>query len=189
MNYITSTIINNLPNIEKYTYLELGIGSGLNFKSIKCNTKISVDVTPSVANFTGTTDEYFEQLPNNTTFDIIFIDANHDYEYVVKDFNNSIDHANKWILLHDMIPPDLFHAQRVYCSDGYKILYHILKYTNFEVYPMDNNFGFTLVKLPAEKITLNYETENLSYTDFMNFMKGKKLYSTREIEVLLQNCF
>lgn len=186
---MSSIIINNLKNIENFSYLELGVGDNLNFTSIKCKEKFSVDITANIANFTGTTDEFFNQLDDHIKYDIIFIDANHDYEYVLRDFNNSIDHANKWILLHDMIPPDLSAAQRVYCSDGYKVLHHILKHTNFQVYPMNENMGFTLVKLPASKIELTEESKNLLYPDFMNFMADKKIYNTVEIENMLKNCF
>jgi hypothetical protein len=93
---------------------------------------MSVDITPDVAIYTGTTDDYFATLRDSTKFDIIFIDANHDYPYVLRDYNNAIDHATHWILFHDMIPPTEFDAQSAFCSDGYKILYHMLKYENFE---------------------------------------------------------
>lgn len=184
---MSSTIINNLPNIESYSYLELGLGSGINFNSIRCMNKTSVDITPNIATFTGTTDEYFRQLPIDVKFDIIFIDANHTCDFVLRDFNNSINHATTWILLHDMIPSIETDSFPEFCGDGYKILYHMLKYTNFEIYPMDNNHGFTLVKLPASKIELNEETKTLSYYGFKAFMAEQKVYNDDEIIRLLQN--
>lgn len=184
---MSSIIINHLRGIEDYSYLELGIGNCINFNSIKSKNKMSVDIVPNIAMFHGTTDEYFAQLPADVRFDIVFIDANHTYEYVVKDFNNSIDHANHWILLHDMFPPDEGAAHPALCGDAYKVLYHMLKYTNFTVYPMINNYGFTLVKLPATKIELSEETKNLPYAEFRAFMADKKLYDDSEIASMLQN--
>lgn len=184
---MSSIIINNLKNIENYSYLELGLGSGTNFNAICCKDKISVDYSTSEATFQLTTDEYFAQLAPDVKFDITFIDANHDYDYVVRDFNNSIDRTNHWILMHDMIPPDEAASVSCYCGDSYKVLYHMLKYTNFTIYPMSTNFGFTLVKLPASKIELSDETKNLPYAEFRAFMADKKLYSDSEIIELLQN--
>lgn len=183
---MSSIIINNLKNIENYSYLELGIRDNKNFNQILSKDKYSVD-TNGNAMFTGTTDEYFESLADDKKFDIIFIDACHDYQFVVNDFNNSIDHATKWILLHDMIPPTKKYIQSSLCSDSYKVLYYMLKEESFEMYPMDNNFGFTLIRMPAKKITPSKEYAHVTYEEFTEFMKDKKVYSDDEIIEMLRN--
>jgi hypothetical protein len=183
---MSSIIINRLHKIEEYSYLELGVNDNVNFNSIKAKNKFSVDMNGK-AMYTGTTDEYFNSLPAEEKFDIIFIDANHDYDYVVRDFNNSIDHATKWILLHDMIPPSRKYVQSSRCSDSFKVLYYMLQETSFEIYPMDTNFGFTLIKLPATKINPAESYKSVSYAEFMEFIKTKKLYSDDEIINMLRS--
>jgi hypothetical protein len=183
---MSSIIINHLNDIEEYSYLELGVNDNVNFNSIKSKNKFSVDMNGN-ALYTGTTDEYFNSLPLEVKFDIIFIDANHDYDYVLRDFNNSIDHATKWILLHDMIPPSRKYVQSSRCSDSFKLLYFMLKETSFEIYPMNNNFGFTLIKLPATKINPPESYKDIQYNSFMEFIQTKKLYSDNEIINILRN--
>ena len=182
---MSSVIINNILGIEDLSYLELGVFDNTNFKNIKCNNKFSVD-TNGNAMFTGTTDEYFLQLDNTSKFDIIFIDANHDYDYVLRDFNNAVKHATKWILIHDMIPPSKKYTEPRFCSDSYKILMHLLEETTFEVYPMNNNMGLTLIKMPAEKINPLEKYKNVSYWDFANYISNKKLYTDEEIINILR---
>ena len=128
---MSSTIINNINDIEKYSYLELGVFNNVNFNNIKCKNKFSVDMNGN-AMFTGTTDEYFDQLSTSERFDIIFIDANHDFEYVIRDFNNAIKHANKWVLLHDMVPKSVKFIQPKFCSDSFRVLHYLIKETDFE---------------------------------------------------------
>jgi len=181
---MSSTIINHINGIENYSYLELGIFNNVNFNSIKCVNKFSVDMNGK-AMFTGTTDEYFQQLSTNEQFDIIFIDANHDYEYVIRDFNNAVDHATKWVLMHDMVPRSAKFTQSKYCSDSFRVLQYLISETNFEIYTMDNNFGLTFVKMPAVKISPPDTYSEIPYNNFVNFINGVKLYSDEEmIEIL-----
>lgn len=183
---MSSEIINNLKNIQECSYLELGVRDNINFNKINAKTKMSVDINGD-AMFNGTTDAYFASLAPDVKFDIIFIDACHDYEYVVRDFNNSVDRANKWILMHDMIPPSLKHTSPKFCSDSYKILYHMLKEQQFEIYPMDNNFGFTLIRMPANKIHPAESYATVTYSEFSEFINTVKLYSNEEIIRLLKD--
>ena len=132
-----------------------------------------------------TTDEFFDK--NSEKFDIIFIDANHNYEYVVRDFNNSIDHATQWILMHDMIPPNETYSTPHRCFNAFRVLYHMLSFENFEIYPMSCNFGFTLIKLPANKIYPDHKKTNISYREFDEFINTQKLYTKEEIIQLLRN--
>lgn len=181
---MSAVIINNLTDISNMSYLELGIGTAANFNSINATNKVSVDVN-GLATFTGTTDEYFASITQETKFDIIFIDANHDYTCVLSDFNNSIEHCTKWLLLHDMIPPSEGYVHHGLCSDSYKVLYHILKYEKFEVYPMNNNFGFTLIRMPAGKITPSEDNKNITYAEFMELISKTKLFSDEEVIKIL----
>lgn len=177
-------IINSISDIEKYSYLELGVGDLRNFNSIRAGRKFSVDIN-GAANFIGTTDQYFETLDKNTKFDIIFIDANHDFDYVLRDFNNAIKHATKWVILHDMIPPSEGYTSSGLCSDSYKILYHILKFTDFTTFSMDSNFGLTFVQMPATTINPSSEIKDLTYNNFMEYISLYKLFNDDEMTKIL----
>ena len=110
-------LIQRLINkINAQSYLEIGLGSGTVFRSIKCPTKHGVD--PQFGNFVFTkgtkcdikpthqmtSDQFFAQ--NKQTFDVIFIDGMHDSAYVQRDINNAISCLNDggYIVCHDMNP-------------------------------------------------------------------------------------
>lgn len=177
---MSSLIVNELVGIENKTYLELGILDNSNFNKIKSNRKMSVD-TNGKAVFTDTTDAFFETISDSDCWDIIFIDANHDYDYVLKDFNNSIKYCKEWLLIHDMIPPTEEYCKHEFCSDSYKLLFYLKNNTNYEVYPMDENMGLTLIKMPVLKINPPEELKLLTYHMFRDFINSVHLYSWQEI--------
>ena len=176
-------ILAEINNINQKTYLELGVRDNKTYNKVNAKSKMGVD-TNGAAPFVGTTDEYFEQNPDKR-YDIVFIDACHDKDFVLRDFNNSIRISNEWVVLHDMIPPTEFHTRQNRCSDSYRILYRMLTATDFEVYTMNENMGLTFVRMPATEIQLTDAELNLTYSEYVEFMSDKKLYNRREmLEVL-----
>ena len=110
-------LIQRLINkINAQSYLEIGLGRGNVFRSIKCPTKHGVD--PQYDNFeydkgtecmvkpthAMTSDKFFKQ--NKKTYDVIFVDGMHDSEYTQRDINNAISCLNDggYIMCHDMNP-------------------------------------------------------------------------------------
>lgn len=125
---VISTIIQSMSNVK--SYLELGIYEGETFEKIwpivgQC---VGVDTTDKrKLKFKGTfhlctTDEFFEN--NLENFDAIFIDADHEFEQVKKDFLNSLDvlNHNGIIFIHDTDPAHKKLIDPGYCGDSYKIV-------------------------------------------------------------------
>lgn len=119
-------VINYFIKYRNYrTYLEIGVDDGINFMNVDCSEKIGVD--PSFAKLHTsarpycvrmTSDEFFNSIPIDQLFDIIFIDGDHTYEQVVKDIANSKKHlsVNGVIIMHDVYVFD--EKQTVYNSDS-----------------------------------------------------------------------
>ncbi len=139
MSKYIAELVNSIPGIETMSYLELGLYNGNNFRRIRAADKESVDIEPlTKPTHLMTTDEFFRQ--NKRRFDIVFIDADHRIESVIKDYNNAIQICNKFIFIHDMVPdckqaasPEF--QQGKWCGDGFKMLAWFLKYGigNFKV--------------------------------------------------------
>lgn len=114
------------------TYLELGVQDGFCFQPIVPLVKraIGVDIVDRRSEKIGefynmSTDEFFKFF--NDKVDIIFIDADHKYESVVKDFENCLKILNEFgiILLHDTDPQDKPLLAPHFCNDCYKIVDYI----------------------------------------------------------------
>lgn len=87
-------------------YLELGTQSReQNFNKLEGGFwGICVDIDPKAqAHFTMSTDNFFEAY-KASMFDLIFIDASHEFQQVKKDFINSVEVCTHFIVLHDCNP-------------------------------------------------------------------------------------
>ena len=158
---------------EKNTYLEIGIEYGYTFNNIQISNKIGVDPDPKM-NLNNivkmTSDDFF--ATNKQTFDIIFIDGMHQIEYVLRDFNNSINCLNDKgiIFLDDVLPVNEREQHKVpikhayengilkyrepWTGDVWKFLYYLLKsYSdkiNFEFFVSQNYRGVAKLTLKDE---------------------------------------
>lgn len=161
----------NIDNATPLSYLELGTGDGVNFKQIKWEDKISVDINGK-ATYTMTTDEFFKQ--NTRTFDIVFIDANHDFDYVVRDYINSIKICKKVLIIHDMFPVSEILSHSKYCSDSYKLLAYFVD-SNFNYKTVKHDHGLTLLSFPFKELDLNLleKYRNLPYQEFIRLYTNK----------------
>lgn len=156
----TEILVSIFSSCNFKTYLELGVSHGENLKYVSrfSENSIGVDIIDirydkSTNIIISTTDDFFRL--NNKTFDLIFIDANHDIDFVRKDLINSIKVLNKngIIALHDTDPEEPWLLVSEFCSDAYKIRNEIS--IGFESLTIPcNNAGLTLVK---RKGILRYE--------------------------------
>jgi len=122
---------NPLPSIfnwfiERYNYkhyLELGLRKGETYNQIECEFKESIDSDLQYnATHKITTDVFFDTVKEDKMWDIIFIDANHEKEFVKRDIINSLKHLNHngTIFVHDVNPLTEKHLDKKYCNDAWE---------------------------------------------------------------------
>lgn len=142
------------------TYLELGVYDGHTLSKVSkyVNRVISVDINDIRIEKLGefylkNTDDFFSIF--NEMVDVIFIDADHNFESVKKDFINSLKILNEFgmIILHDTDPMEERLLESRYCSDSYKMDEWIRKnYANLDVITLPiSEAGLTLVKRNNDK--------------------------------------
>jgi predicted O-methyltransferase YrrM len=140
-------------------YLELGIAKGACFNIVAPHFKkaTAVDmnfecyervckITQNKGNafYAGTTDDYFKNN-KDPVFDMIFIDACHKYEFVEKDFRNSLGvlKNNGLIIMHDTYPPNEEYLE--HCQDAWKIREYLKRY-KYEAVTLPFYYGLTIVR-------------------------------------------
>jgi hypothetical protein len=179
MSDYIAEIVNSIQAVENIHYLELGTGDGRNFSNIRCRNKKSVDLNGN-GTLTMSTDEYFA-LHGEDRFDVVFIDADHSYRQVVKDYNNAIKMCRLAVLIHDMYPKDDRFATHDHCGDSYKLLAQMIK-SGTEVCTLDCDSGMTLVRMPGKAIHYSNEYDKLEYVDFVRITRDYRRLSLHEFK-------
>lgn len=143
-------------------YVELGIYCGDTFKRIMnyasrgyaCDINNEVYSVASAKSFAYCmrTDEFYDVWNNEIKFpiDLIFIDADHSANSVIKDVNNFYPwlKTDKGIMaLHDTWPPSERYVDPGYCGDSYKVK-KILKdkYEDMEIFTLPLQYGVSLIR-------------------------------------------
>ena len=201
-NYIERhTIINDcIIKENKQSYLEIGVEYGITFNKINCNKKVGVDPDPKIEDIRiikKTSDNYFCEK-SAEKFDIIFIDGMHQVEYVINDFNNSIDNLsdNGIIFIDDILPGNekeqfkipenpiyengILKYSSSWTGDVWKFVYYILLHKKenikYEIYTHPNYRGVMKIefinRFKIDPVVIDI-INNYSYKD--DFTKYKKL--------------
>lgn len=150
------------------TYLEIGMGTGRNFKQIKCDLKISVDPDKETrATFKMNSDEYFAK--SGGTFDVIFIDGLHHADQAREDLDNSWERLTDggFIILHDTNPHSEFitHVPRdnkEWCGDIYKLACEVANKSKFT---FGEDHGVTVIK-KDEPHLIYHNDQALTWEEF-----------------------
>jgi predicted O-methyltransferase YrrM len=148
------------PNV----YVELGVHRADLFNRIIpfAGQLVGVDTDPQTAAFVqeapnvrfvrGTTDEFVEGLRHSPmTIDMLFIDADHRCESVIRDFRGCFPFVRQQglILLHDTHPGDksLIDPQGGWCGDAYRAIGQLqVSAVDYEMMTIPVSPGLTLCR-------------------------------------------
>lgn len=152
------------------TYVELGLCKCALFNKIipYAEKLIGLDIKPEAEKFMkkirgktefvcSTTDDFAERLQKNPIqIDMLFIDADHAKEAVLKDFNNFFPFVapHGLILLHDSHPKDAQYTNPGYCNDAYKAVERLGKETaTYEIMTIPRHPGLTLCRKRSTQLS------------------------------------
>lgn len=189
-------IINYLIKKHNYkTYLEIGVMKGDNIRAVQCETKDGIDPMPMCSEVTHsmTSDQFFMNHPYKK-YDIIFIDGNHNSEFVCRDFNNAALalNYNGHILLHDCYPWEEYltvkqeeYTSGLWCGDGYKVIYSIVQNyaDHFESWVVDTDCGVGVIRKRHDEVPIVFYDDTYSWRDMkINPPKSINLISPEDFK-------
>jgi spermidine synthase len=157
-----------LASVKCNSYLELGLLSGqtLRYAGGVVPHCVGVDKEPHrqfekqkprTIVHVMTTDKFFEA--NEETFDVIYIDADHSFKQVKKDFHNSVKilNPNGFILLHDTDPARPEKIQPQFCHDVYKMVDYVRKLGEYDILTLPTaGSGMSIVSRKTNRRVLRF---------------------------------
>lgn len=211
------SFIEHLASVLKpVVYLELGLYHCDLFNRIlpHAQTLIGVDINEEAGTFMAqsektsfvhsTTDEFAESLrANPRVIDMLFIDANHSRDSVLKDFWSFFPFVNDHglILLHDTHPKNYQYTDKGYCGDAYLVIEELKNHSDeFEMMTIPIHPGLTLIR--KRKIQLSWESDGnvntIKATDYYDryvnksitmpafVSKVKQMFKSDEIKTIVE---
>ena len=143
------------------SYLELGVYDGQTIGQVATIVPycVGVDIKPfgpiaNVLAFVESTDTFI-RVNLKTTFDMVFIDADHSYEAVKRDFWGVFTHVKNdgIILLHDTYPESESYTSTGYCGDSYKFAQELHEHKDIlESMTLPYSPGLTIVRKRTKQI-------------------------------------
>lgn len=186
-------VINAVSGIEDMRYLELGVGTGWTLDRVAARHKLGVDVDARLARGRGVgpvvetaTRDFARDVGPFLAADVAFVDADHDYESAVRDYDFAAEVVGPGglVLLHDMVPPSESYTARHLCSDSYRLWVQLVAVFPANVVTLDEDFGLTVVFHPATVGTLPPE-RRASWEDFQGLLvKRGRLDLDQMLEVV-----
>jgi len=127
------------------SYLELGLRDANNtFNHIICPEKESVDINPYCgATHNMSTDDFFNSIGKNKTWDLIFIDADHEKGQVLKDFENAISRLNPngTIIMDDINPTAEWLLTPNFCYNAWEAFAELGKRNDLQMHAVTPSFS------------------------------------------------
>lgn len=161
-NWHVNFIVHLASILKPKCYVELGLYQCELFNKIApfCEEMFGVDISKDASKFMKnsskthfhctTTLEFAKYAKReNLEIDMLFIDADHSYESVKKDFDSFFPllKDDGIILLHDGYPKDLAHTDSGFCGDGYRAIDELTKnQVGFEMMTIPMHPGLTIVR-------------------------------------------
>jgi predicted O-methyltransferase YrrM len=191
-------ILNYLAAFREYhSYLEIGLENFKeNYDRICCQNKVGLDVASSSSSQSPgvrhqTSDDYFRE--NNQSFDLIFIDGDHDEAQVARDIENALAvlKPGGTIVLHDALPPneELTHQERkalkiAWTGTVWKAVLRYFATSDYFCYIVDCDWGLAVIDsaTPRNIATLLVSAGDLVYSQHFRLLDPFRISPQRFIE-------
>lgn len=158
-----------VARLKPEVYLELGIKNGHTISSIvpHSNRAIGVDIKKRFKENRGyefyemSTDDFFKKVDGGEIslplINVAFIDANHDKEYVLRDFYNVWGRIEEQgvVILHDTYPKNEQFTQPHLCDNAYEAAWAISQIDDptMESFTLPVNPGITLIRKRSSQLS------------------------------------
>ena len=154
------------------SYLEIGTQESISGSSIKVNKKTGVDPKPLKrvngdydTFFQGYSDDFFKQ--NKEQFDLCFVDGDHSYNQVKRDFINAWNclEENGVIILHDSLPHCKEYTSLSWNGTVFQLVNDIHN-AKLDYHIVNHDQGCTVVRKVGELPELT-DSSNLTYEQYL----------------------